>query len=374
MRQAIPLEPASARMPSCWWRTPPESAAQLMRLNGYEDVLIPGAGGADQIGGGGTPPSRSSKPALATAFIFVDDSANFDMAASIIDNAKTSRPSVCNAVENVLVHRAIAPCLPAPGWPSPRPCRGGDPRVQRDLCHPFPAPSPPPKRISTPSTNDYILAVKVVSGIDEAISFIESHSTHHSEAIITESYAHSQQFLSRCGFWLRCMSTPPPGSPTAASSASARRLASPPKAPYPRAHGPFGTDHHKIHHHLWRRPDPLAKRENCYVEYYPMPQPRRRKTAVQPAGRPLPGAGRHRPGNGGDAVHQPDPASPGQFQEKAKFERMLLPRPQFDPVPLNPQRRPTPCHFAVFPLVSFIQRQAGQLRLQRQWPSDGAGF
>ena len=128
-----------------------ESAAQLMRLNGYVDVLIP-RGGAGLIK---SVVENATVPVIETGagncFIFVDDSANFDMAASIIDNAKTSRPSVCNAVENVLVHRAIAPAflpqmaeaLAHAGWRS-----AGAARPVPS----FPTPSPPPKRISTPST------------------------------------------------------------------------------------------------------------------------------------------------------------------------------------------------------------------------------
>ena len=173
-----------------------ESAAQLMRLNGYVDVLIP-RGGAGLIK---SVVENATVPVIETGagncFIFVDDSANFDMAASIIDNAKTSRPSVCNAVENVLVHRAIAPAF-LPQMAEALAHAGVEIRGCSETCAILPGAKPATEEDFYTEYNDYILSVKVVSGIDEAISFIESHSTHHSEAIITESYAHSQQFLSQ---------------------------------------------------------------------------------------------------------------------------------------------------------------------------------
>ena len=173
-----------------------ESAAQLMRLNGYVDVPIP-RGGAGLIK---SVVENATVPVIETGagncFIFVDDSANFDMAASIIDNAKTSRPSVCNAVENVLVHRAIAPAF-LPQMAEALAHAGVEIRGCSEACAILPNAKPATEEDFYTEYNDYILAVKVVSGIDEAISFIESHSTHHSEAIITESYAHSQQFLSQ---------------------------------------------------------------------------------------------------------------------------------------------------------------------------------
>ena len=173
-----------------------ESAAQLMRLNGYVDALIP-RGGAGLIK---SVVENATVPVIETGagncFIFVDDSANFDMAASIIDNAKTSRPSVCNAVENVLVPRAIAPAF-LPQMAEALAHAGVEIRGCSETCAILPSAKPATEEDFYTEYNDYILAVKVVSGIDEAISFIESHSTHHSEAIITESYAHSQQFLSQ---------------------------------------------------------------------------------------------------------------------------------------------------------------------------------
>lgn len=173
-----------------------ESAAQLMRLNGYVDVLIP-RGGAGLIK---SVVENATVPVIETGagncFIFVDDSADFSMAANIIDNAKTSRPSVCNAVENVLVHRAIAPAF-LPQMAEALAHAGVEIRGCSETCAILPSAKPATEEDFYTEYNDYILSVKVVSSIDEAISFIENHSTHHSESIITGSYAHSQQFLAQ---------------------------------------------------------------------------------------------------------------------------------------------------------------------------------
>lgn len=173
-----------------------ESAAQLMRLNGYVDVLIP-RGGSGLIK---SVVENATVPVIETGagncFIFVDDSADLAMAASIVDNAKTSRPSVCNAVENVLVHRSVAPTF-LPQMAEALAHAGVEIRGCTETCAILPTAVPATEEDFYTEYNDYILSVKVVSGIDEAISFIESHSTHHSESIITGSYAHSQQFLAQ---------------------------------------------------------------------------------------------------------------------------------------------------------------------------------
>jgi glutamate-5-semialdehyde dehydrogenase len=125
----------------------------------------------------------------------VDDEADLDMAAKILHNAKCSRPSVCNAVECVLVHEAIAKDF----WAKALPlldqhnvelrCDGnsldaigsrGIPATEEDWDSEY---------------DDYILAVRTVGGPDEAIDFINAHSTQHSEAIITKNYFKAQHFL-----------------------------------------------------------------------------------------------------------------------------------------------------------------------------------
>jgi len=160
------------------------SATELMTANGYIDLLIP-RGGAGLIN---ACLQQATVPCIATGtgicHVYVEKSANFDMALSIIENAKTSRPSVCNAEEVLLVDRTIAadflPLLHK---------RLGD-RVEFRLDETAQGIIP-----GTPAVEqdfdteflDYILAIKCVSGVEEAVSHISAHSTGHSEAIITNS-------------------------------------------------------------------------------------------------------------------------------------------------------------------------------------------
>jgi len=173
-----------------------ESATALMRAVGQVDLLIP-RGGAGLIR---SCVENALVPCIQTGtgicHIFVDESADTKQALDILENAKTSRPSVCNACEVCLVHRAIAddflPRLKA--------------RLQEEGAH------PPVKLILDPAAAtmidgvkadessfdteflDYTLAVKVVSGVDEAIDHILRHSTKHSEAILTQSSENAALF------------------------------------------------------------------------------------------------------------------------------------------------------------------------------------
>lgn len=186
------------------------SAAEIMTAEGLVDLLIP-RGGAGLI--------RSCKenakvPCIETGtgicHIFVDESADQEMALNIIENAKTSRPSVCNAEEVLLVHRAIAaeflPKLKA---------RLVDERIARNeaaagkenaaylepvelrLCPEavtiIPGTPMGPNDLDTEFL-DYILAVKVLGSVDTAIKHIGKHSTHHSDAIITRSEENAAKF------------------------------------------------------------------------------------------------------------------------------------------------------------------------------------
>ena len=170
-----------------------ESAMQLMRASGYVDLLIP-RGGAGLIR---ACVENATVPCIETGtgicHIYVDREADFDMALSIIENAKTQRPSVCNAAEVLLVDSQIAkeflPLLQARLF-----------GVELRLCEKA------QKIIDGKAAGaldfdteflDYILAVKVVDGVEEAISHIAAHSTHHSEAIITENEETAAYFLSR---------------------------------------------------------------------------------------------------------------------------------------------------------------------------------
>ncbi|MBC8534019.1 glutamate-5-semialdehyde dehydrogenase [Yeguia hominis] len=170
-----------------------ESAVAMMELTEYLDVLIP-------RGGGGLIRSvvaHSRVPVIQTGegncHIYVDATANIDMAAEIVYNAKTSRPSVCNAMETLLVHQGIAekalPAIAARLSEKSVEIRGCD-RTRNILPQAVPA----TEKDWETEFLDYILAVKVVDSVDEAIAHIAQYSTGHSEAIITESYASAEKF------------------------------------------------------------------------------------------------------------------------------------------------------------------------------------
>ncbi len=172
-----------------------ESARQMMRANGLIDVLIPrgGAGLIQAVVEGSTVPVIQT--GVGTCHVYVDSPCDLGMAVEIIDNAKCSRPSVCNAAETLLVHREVAEAfLPMAkaaldrysvqlrGCPEARRILGEGvlPATGEDYAAEF---------------NDFILAVRVVDSIEEAIRHIRRYSTGHSEAIVTGDYGHSQQFI-----------------------------------------------------------------------------------------------------------------------------------------------------------------------------------
>ena len=171
-----------------------QSAQELMALTDYLDVLIP-RGGAGLI--------RSVKenarvPVIETGVgnchVYVDASAQVAMAADIVYNAKTSRPSVCNAMETLLVHQDIAEkALPAIK------ARLDEKQVELRGCERAQAILPGIKAAEEADWEteylDYILAVRVVDSLDQALEHIARYSTGHSECIVTENYANAQRFL-----------------------------------------------------------------------------------------------------------------------------------------------------------------------------------
>lgn len=171
-----------------------ETAIALMQLNEYVDVLIPreGSGLIQNVVKNATVPVIET--GTGNCHIYVDESCNIEMAKSIIINAKTSRPSACNAVEKVLIHKNTAekflPIIFQALIEENVEIRG-DERVA-EIC--------PNIKLATEEDwkqefLDYILAIKVVEDIDEAISHINNYSSSHSEAIITNDYNHAQHFL-----------------------------------------------------------------------------------------------------------------------------------------------------------------------------------
>ena len=176
-----------------------ESALELMHGTGYIDLLIP-RGGAGLIR---SCIENAKVPCIHTGtgicHIYVDDSADQEMALNIIENAKASRPSVCNAAEVLLVHRAIADkFLPklARRLGMERTAAGNTP-VELHL-DPQAAKVIDGKKAGEKDFDteylDYKMGVKVVDSVEKAIAHIAAHSTGHSEAIITETKAHADLF------------------------------------------------------------------------------------------------------------------------------------------------------------------------------------
>ena len=175
------------------------SANALMTAVGYVDLLIP-RGGAGLIR---ACVENAKVPCIQTGtgicHIFVDDTADQDKALDIIENAKASRPSVCNAEEVCLVHSAIAaeflPKLAQRLGPD-RTAKGLHPvelRLDERAAAIIPGTPAGPQDFDTEFL-DYILAVKVVDSVDEAIAHIAAHSTGHSEAILPRTDAHAALF------------------------------------------------------------------------------------------------------------------------------------------------------------------------------------
>ncbi|MBQ6824125.1 MAG: glutamate-5-semialdehyde dehydrogenase, partial [Clostridia bacterium] len=166
------------------------SARELMEAVGYVDLLIP-RGGPGLINacleGAKVPVIQTG---TGICHIFVDETADQQKALTIIENAKTQRPSVCNAAEVCLVHQAIAKeFLPKLKEKIPQVEFRCDPAAQAILDG-----TPAGERDFDTEFLDYILAVKVVKDVQEAIGHIAAHSTGHSEAILTESEENAALF------------------------------------------------------------------------------------------------------------------------------------------------------------------------------------
>ena len=173
-----------------------EIATEMMRLNDYIDVLIT-RGGAGLIK---AVVQNATVPVIETGtgncHIYIDSECDIDMAKDIVVNAKTSRPSVCNAAESLVIHEAIAnEALPviANALKEKGVILKGDKKsieivdyieeaTEEDYYTEF---------------LDYFMSVKIVKDIDEAISHINKHNTGHSEAIVTKNYDSSQKFMQR---------------------------------------------------------------------------------------------------------------------------------------------------------------------------------
>ena len=171
-----------------------ETAKELMRMNRYLDVLIP-RGGAGLIR---TVVENSTVPVIETGtgncHIYVDATADIQMAVDIIDNAKTQRTGVCNACESLVIHKAIADKV------IPAVCerlfkKNVEIRGDENCCRLNPQIIPATDEDWGQEYLDYILSAKIVGSIDEAIDHINKYNTKHSEAIITKDYDNARRFL-----------------------------------------------------------------------------------------------------------------------------------------------------------------------------------
>ena len=196
MQDAIETEGLDPNIIGLVEDTSRESATRMMQLNGYLDVLIPrgGAGLIQSVVKNATVPVIET--GAGNCHIYIDESADLQMGAQIVFNAKTSRPSVCNACESLLVHERVAESfLPLVkslldtknvimlGCEKTR-------AILKDI---------PPATESDYAAEflGYVISVKVVSSIDEAISHINRYSTHHPESIITNDIESASKFTER---------------------------------------------------------------------------------------------------------------------------------------------------------------------------------
>ncbi len=170
-----------------------EAATYMMGLNGIIDVLIPrgGAGLIQSVVKNATVPVIET--GVGNCHVYIDEFADLDMGAEIINNAKTSRPSVCNAAETLLVHEAVAEAfLPMAAVKMPNVELRGCEKTRAIIN----AKAATEEDYDTEYL-DYILAVKVVGSLSEAIDHINTHGTKHSEAIVTKDYNNAETFLDR---------------------------------------------------------------------------------------------------------------------------------------------------------------------------------
>ena len=171
-----------------------DSAKELMHGNGYIDLLIP-RGGAGLIR---TCVEEATVPVIETGtgicHVYVDESADEDMALNIVENAKTSRPSVCNAEEVLLVHRSkLASFLPKLQERLTKRDHPVELRLDEACAEIIPG-TPAGEADFDTEFLDYILAVKAVDSVEEAIAHINTHGTHHSDAIITDNEDNAAKF------------------------------------------------------------------------------------------------------------------------------------------------------------------------------------
>lgn len=171
-----------------------ETAAAFMKMHRYVNLLIP-RGGAGLIR---SVVENSTIPVIETGtgncHIYVDEDADLDMAISIIFNAKTQRIGVCNACESLVIHKKIREAL-LPRLAEKLKEKQVEIRGDAQVCEILPESVPATEEDYGKEYLDYILSMKTVGSIEEAIAHINRYNTGHSEAIITENRTHAEQFL-----------------------------------------------------------------------------------------------------------------------------------------------------------------------------------
>lgn len=173
-----------------------EQAQEMMNMTDYIDVLIPrgGRGLIKRVVKTATVPVIET--GAGNCHVYVDKDASLEMATNITVNAKVQRPSVCNAAEKILVHRDVAakylPTLAKALTDHGVQLRGDE--VAQEI---VPGMQAATEKDWDTEYNDLIMAVKVVDSLDDAVSHINKHSTHHSEVIITDSLSRGQDFQRR---------------------------------------------------------------------------------------------------------------------------------------------------------------------------------
>lgn len=171
-----------------------ESAIALMKRNDYLDVLIP-RGGAGLIK---TVVENSRVPVIETGVgnchVFIDSTADKDKAVSITFNAKTQRPGVCNAAESLLIHSDVVQSILPPIADKLKE-KNVEIRGDQTVCRMIDYAVPATEEDWGTEYLDYIISVKVVGSVQEAIDHINKYGTKHSEAIVTENYTNAQKFI-----------------------------------------------------------------------------------------------------------------------------------------------------------------------------------
>lgn len=169
-------------------------AEELMQAVDYVDVLIP-RGGARLIQ---TVKEKSKVPVIETGVgnchIFVDETADLEMATKIVINAKTQRPSVCNAAESLVVHEKIAEQFLPQLEAAINKVHPVEFRADQKALAIFKDAKVASEKDFATEYNDYIMSVNMVSSLDEAIDWVNRYTTHHSEAIVTKDLEHAERF------------------------------------------------------------------------------------------------------------------------------------------------------------------------------------